>query len=502
MIGPDQDRNDAQRTRGRDCAPGDFTEILRLALAWVAYSGHKFRSRLIEKARDPVLAPPLEIGIDKHCIIYWCHQFELDELPYRVAFSITLIAAIGIYALSFVNFDFVVLFFIIIIAAAVIGGMKSVALLSRLKQFKREIFNQSRFEPPTSFWPGADEFVCVGPLTQNVQVYRNFLPFEFAGVPSGGWSIAIDVQKRLLPNEEHLNSVSLRDLENELISIMAGQFQAELQYRELLIINGFDADILPRRVVKSKSPLVSKYLDSQLLPGPDVQLSSEQIEDTVSLHPNVAQRHMWFVWNAWGGELTLSYFLRLNLRGRILFIENNRNLLPPIDQHIREAIDERLTRSSIRAFIFGIFSSPIELLFQPMVLLFSFFDPHLKSRIISYRKRIKRTPRFNYGADLSLRRMLVGEEFGHYYQRTDVDRVKKSLDKVVLEVLADYLERHGIDVTDLRNKEMTIVNSGILVQGGDVNAQTLAVGQSAVAQTTGIPPGEKAGSLQPRRGQT
>jgi hypothetical protein len=63
-----------------------------------------------------------------------------------------------------------------------------------------------------------------------------------------------------------------------------------------------------------------------------------------------------------------------------------------------------------------------------------------------------------------------------------LDFAVKAFDQTIVELIYSYMEDHGVDVSDLRNKAMTIYNSGIMVQGGDVTAQAMAVGQGSAAQ--------------------
>ena len=43
---------------------------------------------------------------------------------------------------------------------------------------------------------------------------------------------------------------------------------------------------------------------------------------------------------------------------------------------------------------------------------------------------------------------------------------------------------HGIETSDLKERQTTILNSGVIVQGGDVNAESLAVGSGSQAVKT------------------
>jgi hypothetical protein len=47
-----------------------------------------------------------------------------------------------------------------------------------------------------------------------------------------------------------------------------------------------------------------------------------------------------------------------------------------------------------------------------------------------------------------------------------------------------FLDEHDIDTSEIRERRALILNSGIIVQGGDVTAESLAVGAGATAVKT------------------
>jgi hypothetical protein len=99
------------------------------------------------------------------------------------------------------------------------------------------------------------------------------------------------------------------------------------------------------------------------------------------------------------------------------------------------------------------------------------------------RKAMERNPTYDYGAATTLRASLSQNLFQHHFQKSDADLYIKLIERKVLDELTDFLDAHGIDTSDLRERTMTILNSGILVQGGDVRADSLAVGSNAQATT-------------------
>jgi hypothetical protein len=42
-----------------------------------------------------------------------------------------------------------------------------------------------------------------------------------------------------------------------------------------------------------------------------------------------------------------------------------------------------------------------------------------------------------------------------------------------------FLDAHGIDTSDLEERQTAVLNNGVIVTGGELRAQSLAVGQQA-----------------------
>jgi hypothetical protein len=65
----------------------------------------------------------------------------------------------------------------------------------------------------------------------------------------------------------------------------------------------------------------------------------------------------------------------------------------------------------------------------------------------------------------------------------DGDLFNKALEREVLDALIVFLDEHGVDTSDLKERQTTILNSGVIVHGGDVRADSLAVGAGSQART-------------------
>jgi hypothetical protein len=90
--------------------------------------------------------------------------------------------------------------------------------------------------------------------------------------------------------------------------------------------------------------------------------------------------------------------------------------------------------------------------------------------------------RYDYGAEPSLRAEIASATYANYFQRMDSELYEKSLNRCIFDTVIDFLEERGIDVSSLKETRTTIINSGVLVKGGDVKADVLAVGERATAK--------------------
>jgi hypothetical protein len=97
------------------------------------------------------------------------------------------------------------------------------------------------------------------------------------------------------------------------------------------------------------------------------------------------------------------------------------------------------------------------------------------------RRAMERLTQHNYGAITSMRANLSQPNFLHYFQQSDADLYRKVLERKLLDAIITFLDDHNIDTSEIRERRMIILNSGILVQGGDVRAENLAVGHGSTA---------------------
>jgi hypothetical protein len=95
------------------------------------------------------------------------------------------------------------------------------------------------------------------------------------------------------------------------------------------------------------------------------------------------------------------------------------------------------------------------------------------------RRLIRENPVFDYGASTSIRELAASSLYSHYFQKLDKEMYLKLIEHQILDSITDFLDAHNIDTSDLRSRQNTILNNGVIVTGGSVDAQNLTVGERA-----------------------
>ncbi|WP_433332734.1 hypothetical protein [Spirillospora sp. CA-294931] len=97
----------------------------------------------------------------------------------------------------------------------------------------------------------------------------------------------------------------------------------------------------------------------------------------------------------------------------------------------------------------------------------------------------------DYGARISVRELAADRDFHTFLQELDAEKYTRLIERRVNEALLDYLEDEcRIDVSAYRAQASTILNTGVIMTGGEVSGQIAVGGQGTRVQQTqsGIDP--------------
>lgn len=433
------------------------SEPTRLALSSAILKGSRFRRQILASAGDIHRAVSPECSINMRLLHRVCSYMEDREFRYQLVYTVLLPV------------------FPLVAPLHIFKGY--VERFRIAKMFSRDVFDEDIVKEK---FPevGSDSIVNIADARQNVVIYKGFLPFAFAGINLGGWSIALDLNRakynisgvREAPKKVTLSKLYER-MEKKLLTLgIQG-----LSIRNYLFIPGHD-------VPKDSDFLPDKF-------GAPVQVVEEAIMDShIEGNDSRVRYYKWIRIDEWGGDLTLSMFVRFSITGTNLFVELSQLVLTPPAQEYRD-VDNDPSMDLLSKIFWGLgrmLSSPFAALASPFHLMSRISIRAFKSLGLlekSLKREILLNPLFDFGAKESLRSRMTAPKYINYFQKMDSSRNLKVMEQQILDAIVDVLDEHGVDTSEIKERKSTILNNGILVQHGDVTAQAIAVGSRARAAT-------------------
>lgn len=313
-------------------------------------------------------------------------------------------------------------------------------------------------------------------LRTNVTVYSGFSPFVGCGLDVGGWSFVVDARRgredpirgTLEPKPFHVDEL-YASTAHRMHDLRLDRLRTESR----LFVNGRDARAL-----------------HWLLPDP-ASRPVEWVDATVVDHfrrfPSEQVRHYLMVQIVeWEGELILSIFLRFSVTGENLFCEASYFLLPPVQERYHEVDDVNGVvdaRTVGAMFLRSIVLTPFLLIIAPVAVLYRVANRWGKwHERRTMRRRARQSPTFDYGAVTTVRQRWMSRNPRHYFQLLDRIMYVKLVEQQIFDAIITFLEGRDIDTSELRKRQTTVLNNGVIVSGGQINAQSLAVGTGAIAR--------------------
>jgi len=144
-----------------------------------------------------------------------------------------------------------------------------------------------------------------------------------------------------------------------------------------------------------------------------------------------------------------------------------------------DKIPPRRFRQIITDMIYSIFGGIGLMIWSPLYL-FGLFQLTLGRIFTDPEKAIIRTveqqPDYDFGAPVSLRKSLSDPATLSYFQNTDRKMTEAAFTGRILRAFIDALDQKNIDTSELREQRTTLLNQGVIVQGGDLKANNVAAG--------------------------
>ncbi|RRO14706.1 hypothetical protein EIL87_18335 [Saccharopolyspora rhizosphaerae] len=347
------------------------------------------------------------------------------------------------------------------------------------RHFRRSCFNPANAPAPTSEATRKRlEAVSVHDRG-NVTVFANYGPFAGHGTPFGNWSFTLNVAKAAEGEEAiDFTTAELRDF---VADAVRGIGLPGVMVEDRVFVSGQDL------LHGLEAPVKQAILPDELA-APASRVDEPLIAQLREDPQSRARPYLVVRVGGWSGELVVTMFLRFALMPRKdqLYVEANYSLLRPLQeryQHVDRLLGNptprqfvRLAGSSLARFVpttFGAVQRIWGVVIAPVV---AEFTHRREKREITHERS------FNYGAVINLRERASDFRYHRYFQSLDKEMYSKLAERRVVDALEEFLEAHNIDTSDLRERQTTILNSGIYVSGqGSFKAGSVAVGRNPIS---------------------
>jgi hypothetical protein len=310
----------------------------------------------------------------------------------------------------------------------------------------------------------------------NVTVYSGYWPFVGSGWDQGGWAFALNVSKgkRKLGNGARMTP---RPVEaDELYDAVRNDVEA-------LKLAGVTVE--DRVYVDGQGIRDDNRFLSDPLARPRPAIDRAQVAELVA-QPELANRVYRCIRLAgWEGEFVLSIFLNFARTGSSLFAEVRYFLLAPFkDEYLEvDRLDPHPSFGQrLRVALGAVPKAFVALVMAPIGLVGDVARGTRRRRSAgSARRLINANPSFDYGSVTSVRELAQSSSYRRYFQQLDRDRAGKILERQILDSILRHLDERDVDTSELEERQTAILNNGVIVSGGTLTAESLAVGKGARA---------------------
>ncbi len=371
---------------------------------------------------------------------------------------------------------------------------------------------------------------------QNVVIFGGYYPFLGAGTRTGYWDFVIDTSKPsktlTLESLEPIE-ISIKELYEDASKKLSSIGLPNVYDRWILFADGNELEKKFLRPRKPDDPIDFTDLDSAVFFSPEHKNYLEQVvgEPIENLGPQelFSDGHG-DLSNEYRAYYTIRYFdkargtlfstfLRFSRVGKKIFAECSFYFLPPIDEN-RYDIDKiplfdelfiyrrgLMTVAVVLALI--ILSQMDSMIYFLTILIFSLSiflpiisfinGPYAKYGIKKWLKQnaqfvwhvlqlfYERGTPINYGNLATFREIAASPTHKNYYNSQDTLLIKNSIEKTIVDSIAELLDSKNIDSCFLREGLQSVVNQGVIMYGGNLEAEQVAVGKGAKTLINKLP---------------
>ena len=435
--------------------------------------GTQLRRQVLEGLMgDSIHAVGTSPGVDLRRVVVEVERSARRKLVRNVILAVLLLLALILTAVA----KSVLVFALVFLLACEVVHVE--AWISTYSVVARRML-RGRFEPDDDavvsrrLRPLLDEIEAA--QSGNVTVYSGFSPFVGLGFDHGGWSFSVNTSegKKDLGMPRRPKLFDVKDL--------YAHVAADVEALGLPNVSLYDRLYADGRQIRDDRTLLPDALRR-----PATSVPPEDVAAAVGQAGEAVRHYKVIRVTGWGGELVLSIFLRFMKVERSLFAEACYFLLPPLNAacHAADRVQPSPSgRDNLRLLWECIQATPLLWIRAPLEIVRVLTAPLRHGwRARRLRRQAAAAPDFDYGARASVRDVQKSGHYHQYFQQLDRDMYAKVIERQVLDSLLNFLEAHDVDTSEMRQRESTILNNGVMMSGGQFQADNVAVGTQARAE--------------------
>lgn len=410
-----------------------------------------------EESRNPTLAAPMALGVSRGEVLAAARERHGEQVRMNLAYLLPALVFVAAFATGA---------FWLAVPAVAGSAWLAVRSLWRDKYQLAPRFAAGRYatEPITDT------------AVPNLVTYRGYYPLSTFGFGFYDLCIAVDIarpaKREGYPVSASPSRPRIGEMEERVAVSLSRAGMVETAM-ELFLAQGSN-------------------LHRSLASGPDgrppASIDPEHGRALARQPDSKVRRYIWLRRVAWEGNLQISYFLRIVEAGDDLVIELHATYLPPIGHEFRfvDTIPPRRFRTDCADIVQCLFMGPMMCAISSFALA---GDANAAWRQVTGAdvrrwRRAAEVPSFDHGAPESLRSQAARVAAMQHFQAMDRLAVERAFTGRILRECIDYLDQCGIDTSELREQRNAIINQGVIVQGGNINATNVAAGAGARIKQT------------------
>jgi hypothetical protein len=315
---------------------------------------------------------------------------------------------------------------------------------------------------------------------QNVVTFGGYTPFVGAGRRISGWTMAVERKPdpaALDEDEEerHHIDIPVADFYRAVDEAVEKAQLPRLQVSSLLFVKGEELEADGEVLTQLGKRPASRLPDGRLLGLGQGDLTSGMRFYRSYRYIDTAR------------DMMLSYYLRFYNVGAVTFIEGTAYTLTSVDQErygLAPLLDDTLLTRELKTAGAMLVLAPFGL--YALVALF-----HLGlflSKLLAWRQQdarhqraIQAREKYNYGVTTTFRESVAAPFYQDYYGVQDLTMYWRSIEEAVLNGVVELLESKGVDVSQFKEQATTVINSGIMVSGGQFTATQVSAGTGSTS---------------------